>query len=147
MGGRELRRIPYRLRWVPVIAYAGFIYYLSDQPQLPMPPGGDKTAHVGAYTILGFLLAHALAPGRPAAYRTVAAAVGASLYGISDEWHQSFVPGRDASLADILADMVGAILGAVGYSLWCRIAIRLYEGPSGVSNSGKAASQPSKEAS
>ncbi len=35
-----------------------------------------------------------------------------SLYGLSDEWHQSFVPGRDASLGDWLADTIGAVLAA-----------------------------------
>ena len=40
------------------------------------------------------------------------------LYGISDEWHQSFVPPRNASVADILYDIGGAAAGAGVYSLY-----------------------------
>jgi VanZ family protein len=35
----------------------------------------------------------------------------ASLYGVFDEWHQSFVPGRYASLTDVALDVAGAVLG------------------------------------
>ena len=39
----------------------------------------------------------------------------ATLYGVSDEFHQSFVNTRQADGADVLADFVGSIVGAVGY--------------------------------
>ena len=41
------------------------------------------------------------------------AAVIGSLYGVSDEFHQSFIPGRFAALDDVVADMMGSIFGAV----------------------------------
>jgi VanZ family protein len=48
--------------------------------------------------------------------------VFATLYGLTDEWHQSFVPGRSAAVADALADMVGAIVGSAAWlMLWARI--------------------------
>jgi VanZ family protein len=42
----------------------------------------------------------------------------ATAYGVSDEYHQSFVPGRDASVRDVGSDFAGAALGALG----CRLA-------------------------
>ncbi len=46
-------------------------------------------------------------------------AVGvASAFGASDEWHQSFVPGRSAELADWVADTAGAACAAMFYVRW-----------------------------
>ncbi len=45
-----------------------------------------------------------------------------SLYGISDEWHQSFVPGRDSSIGDWLADTAGALLLA-SFCYWRNASI------------------------
>jgi VanZ family protein len=52
-----------------------------------------------------------------------ATALAASLYGIIDETHQYFVPGRDCNVWDWLADTLGAFLGA-GAML---AALRLYK--------------------
>lgn len=148
MGGRKLRWSQRSsLRWLLVLGYAAVIFWLSHQPQLPTTPGGDKTAHVVAYAGLGFLLALALAPGRTVVVRTLSAWAIGSLYGISDEWHQSFVPGRDASAADMLADMIGSGVGALSFVVWMRFAIWLYGGRGGVSNGIGTAVPPSKEAS
>lgn len=68
-------------------------------------PGGDKIAHGIAYALLGFLLTRGLGN------RGWGIAV-AITYGMLDEFHQSFVPGRDAGAADWIADSVGAILGS-----------------------------------
>jgi VanZ family protein len=45
----------------------------------------------------------------------VLAAALAGAYGVTDEWHQTFTPGRDASLADVVKDLAGAVLGAWGF--------------------------------
>lgn len=42
-------------------------------------------------------------------------ALGALLYGLTDEYHQSLVPGREADVLDLLADTVGGLLGAITY--------------------------------
>ena len=47
------------------------------------------------------------------------AALLAVLYGLGDEVHQSFVPGRDASVGDVVADAAGALLGAAAWVLGC----------------------------
>ena len=93
------------------MAYCLLIYALSAQANLPLPlafSGQDKLMHAAAYAGMGYLCWHAWRGSR--AYRMVGAVLFCSLYGISDEWHQSFVAGRDASVFDWLADTAGAIL-------------------------------------
>ncbi|MEE2902701.1 MAG: VanZ family protein [Myxococcota bacterium] len=99
----------------PWIVYCGLIFWLSHQPSLPGTPGGDKIAHFIAYFIMGGLFLRALALSfrwKRRALVLMAAVIG-SLYGVSDEFHQSFIPGRFAALDDVVADMMGSIFGAV----------------------------------
>ena len=58
---------------------------------------------------------------RLSAVAALAAAL-AAVYGVSDELHQSFVPGRTADGADVVADAVGAVLGA-GAGTWTLAAL------------------------
>ncbi len=101
--------------FLPPLVWAAVIYYLSDQPQLPATPGGDKLAHVGTYLVLGALSGRALYLGTGWVYSTgsLAAALFATWYGILDEVHQSFVPGRSSAVEDVMADAAGAVLGAL----------------------------------
>jgi VanZ family protein len=68
----------------------------------------DKLVHLGLYSVLGAALAWG-------AWRTRRGIVGLLLlgfsYGAVDEWHQGFVPGRDPSMGDLLADGAGVIVG------------------------------------
>ena len=114
--------------WGPVAACMGAIFYLSAQPDVALPTGvNDKTAHYLAYMTLGLLVVRALAHGLPA---RMTAAVGATAlgitvgYGASDEWHQSFVPGRSSELGDLLADALGALGAVILCWAWGMIAIR-----------------------
>lgn len=78
----------------------------------------DWTTHGAAYLALAALLCRALARGvgRPVSGASALLAVAlASFYGVSDEYHQSFVPGREASAADAAKDLAGAALGALLY--------------------------------
>jgi VanZ family protein len=88
----------------------------SHQSTIGIPFGApDYVAHAVNYAVLGALLVRALAGGHlhlMAAAQLLPAAILAALYGLSDEFHQSFVPGRDASGTDLVADAVGAIIGA-----------------------------------
>ena len=110
--------------WLPVLVYCVAIFIQSSFPttrQLPQWPHQDKILHLAAYALLGFLFFRALATGRFAENRNLALILSilfASLYGLSDEIHQSFVPGRSAEAADALADLAGGFLGA-GYG-WLR---------------------------
>jgi len=95
--------------------YCGFIFFLSSQSTLiatPLDfPNKDKLMHASAYAILGFFAWSAFR--HHVNQRLVLLWISilfASVYGISDEFHQSFVVGRDADVWDWLADTVGASL-------------------------------------
>jgi VanZ family protein len=113
----------FALYWLPLILYCLFIYIQSDHPspeQIPTFPYVDKVLHATAYGIMGILFYRA--------YQTLRlkdnikmlmflSVISASLYGISDEIHQSFVPFREAEVADVIADMIGALSGVCLYQL------------------------------
>ena len=105
--------------WGPVLLVMATIFVASSIPDAGPLPGGmsDKSAHSIAYALLAGLLLRALARGRLSGvtWRAACAAVLlTTLYGVSDEWHQSFVPGRSPDRYDILADAIGAIAGVAG---------------------------------
>jgi len=99
------------------VTWMATIFYLSSQPMPEIDLGfaaQDKLVHLVAYGLLGALLLGALplrAGGYTRGQALLAATIGA-LYGISDEWHQFFVPGRSMDMLDMLADAAGALLGA-----------------------------------
>jgi VanZ family protein len=109
--------------WAAVLGYAALIFYFSSRPGGGLPRWWfmryDKVLHAGEYFGLAALLATALARSGLSVGRACAAAVAiAFLYGVSDEYHQSFVPGRQGNdWGDILADTVGATLGAAAIAL------------------------------
>jgi VanZ family protein len=106
--------------WLPVVAWTALIFALSSVPDLGTGLGGwdlvlRKLAHAAEYAVLGALLQRAL--NRPAL-----AFVLGTLYALSDEIHQSFVPGRQGSPLDVALDAAGV---AVGVALWHRAQRRL----------------------
>ena len=108
--------------WLPVVLYVGVIFTLSSQPHLQPPlhfANADKLLHLLEYGGLGLFLARALrgsmTVSRPARAATLAIVIGASL-AATDEWYQSFVPGRLSSVYDALADTVGCALAQVAYA-------------------------------
>lgn len=103
----------------PAAAYAAFLYWLSDQATLQHAPSNDKLAHFLAYWGLSALLVRGFYFGtrQPPSWVFLIAALLATLYGISDELHQMFVPGRTAAVDDVVADALGALLGAASSQL------------------------------
>lgn len=106
--------------WLPLLGWMALIFYLSTQPDLPGPPDPwlmnliSNGAHFGVYATLACLWWRALSRGRrPGGGILGIAFVATLLYGMSDEFHQSFVPGRDASGMDLLIDAVGAAMAIV----------------------------------
>jgi len=108
--------------FLPALAYAGVIFYLSAQPNpLPFLPRSilaqDKILHLVEYGGLATLLTWGLRSLRVAPRRAfLIALLVASGYGASDEIHQYFVPNRECDVYDWMADTAGAALGA-GVSL------------------------------
>jgi len=108
--------------WGPVCAYAIVIFVLSSQshPEDNLPAFlfdfSDKVVHGIEYAVLGVLSYRALRGGSVGSWRQHAipmAILLASVYGASDEFHQSFVPFRDSSWLDWAADTIGATIGVL----------------------------------
>ena len=105
-----------RAAW-PALAWAALIFLASHRawplPVAPPFPHADKAVHALIFGLLAALTARALRAAGWGVRRALWTAVlAASLYGALDEWHQSFVPGRDADPRDWAADTAGALLGA-----------------------------------
>jgi VanZ family protein len=119
------------LWWVLVLAWCAIIFYFTESPtftgantqkiidsNLSVSPGPGETvkylnllirksAHLIAFGILALLLWKAIYPKR---WAYVGAWTLATFYGGLDEWHQSYIPGRSASVNDVLIDSLGALV-------------------------------------
>lgn len=94
----------------------GVIFFLSSLSEAPLPPGmSDHAGHGIGYAMLSVLVFRALAGARWDGItlgRGTLSIVFCTLYGLTDEWHQSFVPGRTPAWDDVAADARGAVAGA-----------------------------------
>jgi len=111
-----------RLGSVGAVAWMALIFFLSSQEKLPttagMPPDIAAIAgHFVAYSVLAIFIRVAIGGLQPGRRADVIAIALATLYGISDEFHQSFVPGRDSSVFDVAIDLLGASAGVIALNL------------------------------
>jgi VanZ family protein len=111
--------------WAAVGAYLALIFYLSSQSD-PLPDltarVWDKALHGSEYGGLAVLLTLALLASGVAPRRALLIAVlGASVYGATDEVHQSFVPNRSPDVRDWAADTIGAALGVAAVAISLRV--------------------------
>ncbi|HJS58515.1 MAG TPA: VanZ family protein [Vicinamibacteria bacterium] len=103
--------------WGPPFAWMAVIFYSSAQSEtgrLGRVP--DWITHGAAYFLLGLLLCRALAGGfaaRLQLHGALLAVAIAVVYGVCDEWHQSFVPSRESSAADVAKDAGGCALAVL----------------------------------
>jgi len=125
MVARYARMTPSKLHVGLPLLIMGAFYWLSSLPGTPMPddpalyglfywvpPSAQNALHVPAYAALAWSWCWALGAWLPVPVaRAFAACSIASAYGVFDEWHQSFVPGRYASLTDVILNVAGAVLG------------------------------------
>jgi VanZ family protein len=105
--------------WLPPLLWCAIIFIQSafaTPDVVPHWPYLDKLLHAGVYALLGLLLYRALGslPGLRDQRRwlVMMATLLTTLYGLSDEWHQSFVAQRSAEAADLAADFIGGIVGS-----------------------------------
>jgi len=111
-------------RFIPMLVLMIIIFILSNQPgdsiHLPNIVDIDKVCHFMEYAALGASCLYGL---QPAAEKLTPLTIClltigiCTAYGISDEIHQIFVPGRDSSAADVAADFLGSLLAV---SIWWR---------------------------
>ena len=112
--------------WGPVALYALAIFVESSISRVPAFPSGftDKDGHALLYGGLAVLVLRAASGARwdGVTLRAAAAAVAfASVYGITDEFHQWFVPGRTADVYDWVADSTGAAIAVAVVWLIARV--------------------------
>ncbi len=118
-GSADSARRRIILAWTAAVLYMALIWTLSSFDLGPLSfeevPFHDKGIHFMEYGALAFLVAHAVVRTyrRDVGVRTWLFAVGVAVaWGLLDEIHQAFVPGRTADLLDLAADSVGAVAGA-----------------------------------
>ncbi|MCF6247579.1 MAG: VanZ family protein [Desulfobacula sp.] len=123
MGLHKLSHIKKRVIFyrLPVVALCIAIFWQSSFPGMLKQPlflHDDKVIHFLAYALLAFLTARSLVAEKPdiSLFKIrMIAIIFTSFYGLSDEIHQAFVPSRDASIGDFLADSLGSLLGTYLY--------------------------------
>jgi VanZ like family len=128
---------PYLFRTLTV-GWMLLIFLLSSQSSLPtirLFSGTDLLVHAVFYGVLCVLLARSLAPSRVTTWkRVLLLTILVTAYGITDEYHQRFVPGRHASMWDILADGLGGFLAASMLFWWDRRTMKISRLPPGEKN-------------
>ena len=109
-------------RWVPALILMALIFAFSSRAGDDLPDFGGwdyfvkKGAHAMGYGLLALSYLRAFGGGK-----YFPAWVLAVLYSATDEFHQSFVPGRRASVVDVLVfDNLGAMLGLFFYASWAK---------------------------
>jgi VanZ family protein len=108
--------------WFPVILWMAAIFTLSSFPDYYFPKNRPEylstIVHFIEYIILGLLFIRALTHSGSrlsSVSITVISILLASLYGVTDEIHQYFVPGREMVFTDWLVDFSGTVIGVVLY--------------------------------
>lgn len=111
------------LRWIPAIGWMGLIYYFSDQTGSELSswfPFLDSLnwGHLVAYFALALLVYWALR-GRSTRIKLWTVLI-CFLYGVTDEWHQAYVPMRQPDLYDLMNDTIGATVAMLLVHYWER---------------------------
>jgi len=100
------------------IAWAGVIFAMSSVPGSALPGGYSVQGHLTEYAVLGLLTLLALTRSGPERRTALIAFAICCVYAVTDEFHQSFVPGRMPDPLDWTADALGASVGVSAAVLW-----------------------------
>jgi len=108
---------PIILYYLPVLLWTTAIFIFSSQPVLPGPEIISldfifkKSAHMFVFGVLFFLIYRSLVYNKQNILKaTLMAAILTTLYAMSDEYHQSFIQGRTASMRDVMFDGLGMFM-------------------------------------
>lgn len=112
---------------LPALLWVIFIFILSSIPRLTPPSVGlhisDKFYHFIEFGIFALFLIRSFMklswPGREGSAILIAASLGV-LWGILDEVHQTFVPGREVSVLDGVADALGVVTVSAAFWWWIK---------------------------
>jgi len=110
------------------LAFAGTIFGASSVPgdRLPDIPVSFFTVHFFVYLVFGMLLLwwRGSIPGRSTGRILIEAGLVGTIYGLLDEIHQSFVPGRTSDPMDLVTDVAGLVTGVTIGALFLIFAKR-----------------------
>ena len=111
-------------RWGPAVLIMAVIFLASSTPGDELPSFGSfdfslkKGGHTLGYALLALGYLRGLAWKRPTSRGSMMLAIAfCLLYAISDEFHQTFTPGRTPSVIDVLIDTTGAAIGLASWNL------------------------------
>ena len=110
-----------RWRWLWALALAFAVVLASGNNPAPPPVsfvGVDKVAHFGVFGLLATAVLRVPFVWRRQGWRSWWAVGAVAVFGATDEWHQSFTPGRAVEFADWIADTAGALLAVTLYVVW-----------------------------
>lgn len=99
--------------WLPVILFADLIFYGSSIPEQEIPVTGLDLSplHIPEFFILSYLLFRAFSREKISYLQILVLSLAIStLYGVTDEIHQLFVPGRNFSFFDMAFNFIGSSL-------------------------------------
>lgn len=114
------------LKWIPALFIMGVSWYLSSKSLIGYMPkfiNADKLVHLVCFAGLAFWVSFAL---NIKTYKSFwIPTIIVSTYGIIDEIHQHFTPGRYVSFFDWTCDTIGAILGSLIFVLVYKIVQKM----------------------
>ena len=111
-----------RSRWTSSALWAAVLLVSSSWPNPGVPQfgHGDKVVHALLFGVLAWLVGRAWSSLGPS--RVALSFAGIAAFAALDEWHQAFIPGRSASVADWIADVGGAAVGLLAVAARRRAA-------------------------
>lgn len=115
------------LFWLPTLAWMGVIFYFSNQPKdvlislFPFEVNFDL-GHLVMYFILALLCFYSLNKTSRNKYLYTWVLLIVFTYGISDEFHQSFIPGRTSDVFDLIMDTTGSFLALIIIAIKSKIS-------------------------
>lgn len=112
------------LKWIPAFIIFAISFYLSSQStiqKMPVFPYADKLVHFVCFGGLAFWVAFGCNLFENQKIKILLPTIIVSIYGIIDEIHQSFTPGRSSTISDWIADTLGALFGSFVFYLVVKI--------------------------